>query len=264
VRCRTFAAVLGAALLLLSSASAEPEKARARSTRGAEQAFAVAPAAAESRGQVSQRDRLTVYAYYRAEFVAGHCPGGLVRKSNGCRLLGDARRAWSLGAPVPPLTVFLPLPSMLQSRLQPLPRGYRFVRIDTDVLVLDADTRRITEVVASVADLQDPIWPIVAETDRAVLVRYYRADYFNRTCPPDLTPTRRGCEVKPLWTVGEPLDPLATYELLPERLQAELGPPPDGYRYIRVADHVLLMVVATRIISADLLDLTDLADTYRK
>lgn len=67
-------------------------------------------------------------------------------------------------------------------------------------------------------------------------------------------------ETKPLWTLGEPLDPLATYELLPERLLALLGPPPDGYRYIRVADHILLMVVATRIIRADVLDLSDLSD----
>lgn len=260
---RTVAAALGAVLLLLSPAWADSDKALAGLNRGAEQAFAVAPAI-DRNWLVGQRDRLKIYAYYRGEFVAGRCPAGLVRKSNGCRVLGDAKRPWSLGVPLPPLTVFHPLPATLQSQLQPLPRGYRLVRIDTDILLFDVDTRRITEVVASVADLQDPLWPIIAENDRAVLVSYYRTDYSNRTCPPDLTPTARGCEVKPLWTVGEPLDPLATYELLPERLRAALGPPPDGYRYIRVADHILLMVVATRIISADLLDLTDLADPYRK
>lgn len=252
------AAALGAAfLVLLPPAWAENEKARAR-TLGADQAFALAPATA-SRGLTTARDRLTVYAYFRTEFVAGRCPAGLARKSNGCRMAGDTKRQWTLGQPLPPLVVSHPLPAMLLSQLPPV-RGHRFVRIDTDIVLLDLDTRRVVDAVASVSDLQDANWPILAENARATLVGYYRNDYANRTCPPDLIATDRGCEVKPLWTLGEPLDPLATYELLPERLLALLGPAPDGYRYIRVADHILLMVVATRIIRADVLDLSDLGE----
>ena len=248
------AAAWGAALLLSSPAWADNEKARARS---GEQAFVLAPA---QRGLLTGRDRMTVYAYFRAEFVGGRCPAGLARKSNGCRMPGDAKRQWALGQPLPPLVTFHALPAMLLVHLPPTPRGLKFVRIDTDIVVLDIDTRRVVEAVASVADLQDANWPILAENDRAALVSYYRNDYANRTCPADLIATERGCETKPLWTVGEPLDPQATYEALPERLLAQLGPAPDGYRYIRVADHILLMVVGTRIIRADVLDLSDLSD----
>jgi len=251
-------AALGAALLLLSPAWAEnTEKLRARA-RGADQTFALAPAA-PSRSLLTSRDRLTVYSYFRGEFVVGRCPPGLVRKSTGCRLPDDARRAWGLGQPLPPLVMFHPVPAMLVSQLPPI-RGLRFVRIDTDIVLMEVETRRVVEAVASIADLQDANWPILAENDRAAVVAYYRNDHANRTCPSDLIATERGCEMRPLWTLGEPLDPLATYELLPERLLAQLGPAPDGYRYVRVADHILLMVVATRIIRADVLDLSDLGD----
>ena len=252
------AAILGAALLLLSPAWADNEKARARSS-GSDQAFVISPASL-SRGMLTARDRLTVYAYFRAEFVAGRCPAGLVHKSNGCRMSGDAKRQWTLGQPLGPLVVPNSLPMALLTQLPPAPRGHRFTRIDTDIVLMDIDTRRIVEAVASVADLQDANWPVLAENDRTTLVSYYRADYANRTCPSDLIATARGCETRPLWTLGEPLDPLATYELLPERLLTQLGPAPDGYRYIRVADHILLMVTATRIIRADVVDLSDLGD----
>jgi hypothetical protein len=62
-----------------------------------------------------------------------------------------------------------------------------------------------------------------------------------------------------LWAIGEPLDPLAISEQLPDRLVVQLKPLPDGYRYVRVADHVLVMVVATRMVRADVLDLADLS-----
>ncbi len=244
--------------LLLSPAWSQNEKLRARAP-GADQAFAISPATL-SRGVLTARDRLTVYAYFRADFVAGRCPPGLVRKSSGCRTSDDAKRQWVLGQPLAPMVVLHSLPVALLAQLPPAPRGHRFTRIDSDVVLMDIDTRRIVEAVASVADLQDANWPILAENDRTTLVGYYRADYANRTCPSDLIATERGCETRPLWTLGEPLDPLATYELLPERLLTQLGPAPDGYRYIRVADHILMMVTATRIIRADVLDLSDLGD----
>ena len=252
------AAALGAALLLSPPAWAENEKLRSRA-HGVDQSFAISPASM-SRSLLTARDRFTVYSYFRSEFVAGRCPAGLVRKSTGCRMPDDAKRPWAPGQVLPAQVVFQPVPAALVSQLPPI-RGLRFVRIDTDIVLMDLDTRRIIEAVASVADLQDANWPILAEKERATLVAYYRNDHANRTCPSDLITTERGCEMRPLWTLGEPLDPLATYELLPERLLAQLGPAPDGYRYIRVADHVLLMVTATRIIRADVLDLSDLGDT---
>jgi hypothetical protein len=94
---------------------------------------------------------------------------------------------------------------------------------------------------------------------RRPLSAYFRDDYAHGNCPSDLARTGCGCETRPLWAIGEPLDPLATYEVLPDRVLMQLEALPDGYRYVRVPDHVLVMVVATRMIRADVLDLADLS-----
>jgi hypothetical protein len=172
---------------------------------------------------------------------------------------GEPKRQWALGKRLSPITQFFPLPLPLLDRLSRPPGDVKYIRVDSDVLVMEADTLRIIAFVASVADLQDPNWPVVAEGDRLALTAYFRKDYIRGNCPDDLARTPRGCEIRPLWAIGEPLDPLATYELLPDRLISQLEPLPDGYRYVRVADHVLVMVVGTRMIRADVLDLADLS-----
>jgi hypothetical protein len=214
---------------------------------------------AAPRSIVSSRDRLTVYAYFRQEYLAGICPAGLVKKPTGCQMPGEPRRQWTLGQRLSPITQFFPLPVAVLSRVSPPPDGVKYVRVDSDLLLMELETQRIIEFVASVADLQDPNWPVVAETDRLALVSYFRDDFVHGSCPTDLTRTDRGCETRALWAIGEPLDPLAVYEQLPERLVVKLEALPTGYRYVRVADHVLVMVVATRVIRADVLDLAELS-----
>jgi hypothetical protein len=49
-----------------------------------------------------------------------------------------------------------------------------------------------------------------------------------------------------------------TYEILPPPLLAQLDPIPDGYTYIRLGEHILLMSVDSRIIRADVVDLARL------
>ena len=51
---------------------------------------------------VPDRDRTTVYTYYRTEFGAGRCPPGLAKKGNGCLPPGQARKLWVVGQPLPP------------------------------------------------------------------------------------------------------------------------------------------------------------------
>jgi hypothetical protein len=41
---------------------------------------------------VPDRDRNTVYSYYRTEYGAGHCPPGLAKKNNGCMPPGQAKK----------------------------------------------------------------------------------------------------------------------------------------------------------------------------
>ena len=253
------ARLLVAALLvgaLVCPAWAENEKSPVRA-HSVEAALSITPEV--RRALITSRDRFAVYGYFRQEFLAGMCPAGLVKNSLGCQMAGEPKRQWALGKRLSPITPFFVLPLPLLARLSPPPGGVKYVRIDSDIVLMEVDTLRIIEFVASVADLQDPNWPVVGAADRLALTAYFRSDYVRGNCPDDLARTARGCETRPLWAIGEPLDPLATYELLPERLIVQLEPLPDGYRYVRVADHVLVMVVATRMIRADVLDLAALA-----
>ena len=215
-------------------------------------------AAAPARFVVSERDRTTVYSYYRTEFVGGHCPPGLAKKGNGCLPPGQARRLWTLGAPLATAVAFYPLPGALLAQLTPAPAGYEYVRVGNDILLVAGGTRIVSASVGNLADLQDLNAPLIAAPDRDAIAAWYRNDYLAGNCPSGLVRGDSGCQAMPLWTLGAPLDPSVNYELLPEPLLAQLGPPPDGHLYIRVADHVLLLALETRVIRADVLDLARL------
>jgi hypothetical protein len=99
---------------------------------------------------VQQRDRDTVYSYYRTEYAAGNCPPGLAKKNNGCLPPGQAKKAWAVGQPLPASVYYEPLPPALLGRLTPAPAGYQYVRVASDILMLAVGTRMIT---AAIADL---------------------------------------------------------------------------------------------------------------
>ena len=102
---------------------------------------------------VPDRDRTTVYTYYRTEFGAGRCPPGLARKGNGCLPPGQASRLWVVGQPLPPAVVYYPLPPVLAQQLAPPPAGYEYVRVDNDVLLMDMVNRMVADVID---DLNEP------------------------------------------------------------------------------------------------------------
>ena len=97
--------------------------------------------------------------------------------------------------------------------------------------------------------------PLVPDSNRAAIADYYRGEHRAGRCPEGLMHTEQGCERKPLWTVGEPLDAAVAVEPLPADLLAQISPPPEGHRYVRVRDHVLLIDARSRVIRGDLLDL---------
>jgi hypothetical protein len=206
---------------------------------------------------VTERDRVAVYSYYRTEFAGGRCPPGLARRDNGCLPPGQAR-LWMLGAPLPPAVVFYPLPAPLLAQLTPAPEGYQYVRIDNDIVLMTLGTRVIVESVGSLASLQDANRPLISDRDRNAVAAYYRDDYLAGNCPSGLMRTDQGCEPKRLWALGEPLGPDVTYEELPQPLIAQLDPVPDGYTYIRLGDQILLMMVDTRVIRAEVMSLSRL------
>ena len=103
---------------------------------------------------------------------------------------------------------------------------------------------------------------VVPDRDRATIVSYYQAQFHAGNCPPGLAKKNNGClppgQAKKLWTLGQPLPISVAYAALPAVLLGQLGAPPVGYEYIRVANDILLMAVGTRLIAGAVADLASL------
>lgn len=103
---------------------------------------------------------------------------------------------------------------------------------------------------------------VVPDRDRATIVGYYQTQFRAGNCPPGLAKKNNGClppgQAKKLWTLGQPLPMSVTYAALPGVLLGQLGAPPVGYEYIRVANDILLMAVGTRLIAGAVADLASL------
>lgn len=99
---------------------------------------------------IVDRDRDAVHTYYRKEFAAGRCPPGLAKKNNGCLPPGQVTRVWVVGQPLPPEIVYYTMPRELYTQLMPPPYGYEYVRIDNDVMLINATTRLIAAILGNV------------------------------------------------------------------------------------------------------------------
>lgn len=84
---------------------------------------------------------------------------------------------------------------------------------------------------------------------RVVVREYYEGQFQKGRCPPGLAKKHNGCmppgQAKK-WAVGQPLPRNVTYYSVPQPIVVQIGPPPPGYRYVRVSDDILLMETATR------------------
>ena len=103
---------------------------------------------------------------------------------------------------------------------------------------------------------------VVPDRDRATIVGYYQAQFHAGNCPPALAKKNNGClppgQAKKLWSLGQPLPASVVYAALPGVLLGQLGAPPVGYEYIRIANDILLMATGTRLIAAAVADLGSL------
>ena len=99
---------------------------------------------------IVDRDHDVVHTYYRNEFAAGRCPPGLAKKNNGCMPPGQVNRAWVVGQPMAPEIVYYPLPRELYTQLTPPPYGYEYVRVDNNVLLINATSRLIAQILFNV------------------------------------------------------------------------------------------------------------------
>lgn len=90
-----------------------------------------------------------------------------------------------------------------------------------------------------------------AEHDRAVVHQYYVKEFERGHCPPGLARKHNGClppgQAKK-WRIGHPLPREVVFYDLPPQLVVEIGVPPPGYRYVRVASDILMIAAGTGMV----------------
>ena len=92
-----------------------------------------------------------------------------------------------------------------------------------------------------------------------VMVRdYYGQQYSGGRCPPGLAKKHNGCmppgQAKK-WQIGQRLQRDVIYYSVPQQLVVQIGLPPTGYRYVRVASDILMMAIGTGMIVDAIQDL---------
>ncbi len=97
------------------------------------------------------------------------------------------------------------------------------------------------------------------EQHRVVIHNYFSEERDHGRCPPGLAKKRNGCTAPGLarqWVVGRPLAREVKYYELPPTVVVNLGVPPAGYRYVRVASDILLIAAGTGLVLDALADLS--------
>lgn len=97
------------------------------------------------------------------------------------------------------------------------------------------------------------------EDQHRVMVReYYAEQTRSGRCPPGLAKKHNGCmppgQAKK-WNLGQPLPRDVIFYNVPQPLALQIGPPPSGYRYVRVATDILMIAIGTGMIVDAIQDL---------
>lgn len=97
-----------------------------------------------------------------------------------------------------------------------------------------------------------------SDNQRTVVRNYYGEQYRVGHCPPGLAKKNNGC-MPPgqarKWAVGQPLPRDLAYYSVPQSVVIQLGVPPAGQRYVRVAADILLLSVGTGMVIDAIQDL---------
>lgn len=89
-------------------------------------------------------DWRAVRDYYDGPRFASTCPPGLAKKQNGCMPPGQAKR-WAKGRALPREVLFYDLPRDLIVLLPPPPPRHRYVRVDSDILLIAIGTGMVLD-----------------------------------------------------------------------------------------------------------------------
>lgn len=86
---------------------------------------------------------------------------------------------------------------------------------------------------------------------RDYLRSYYAEQFRLGNCPPGLAKKNNGCQPPgqaKKWRIGYPLPGDVRYYDLPSAVLGQLGRAPDGYRYVRVANDILMLAIGTGLV----------------
>ncbi|HSV34111.1 MAG TPA: hypothetical protein VLI46_01080 [Ramlibacter sp.] len=92
-------------------------------------------------------DQHRTYArqYYTQQYGDGRrCPPGLAKKNNGCMPPGQAKK-WSVGQPLPVGVVYYAVPQPVLLHLPPVPVGYRYVSVASDILLIAVGSQMVVD-----------------------------------------------------------------------------------------------------------------------
>jgi Ni/Co efflux regulator RcnB len=93
---------------------------------------------------------------------------------------------------------------------------------------------------------------------RVAVHDYYEEEFRGGHCPPGLAKKHNGCMPPGLakkWNIGQPLPRGVVVYEVPPALVVQIGVPPAGYRYVRVATDILLIAVGTNMVADAIRDL---------
>ena len=86
------------------------------------------------------------------------------------------------------------------------------------------------------------------DRQREMAREYYRENDRHRD-------RRQAPEQARKWRRGEPLPRDVAYQPVPRDLEARIGPPPRGYRYVDVAGDILMIAIGTAVVVDAIQDL---------
>lgn len=90
-----------------------------------------------------------------------------------------------------------------------------------------------------------------SEQHFTVINNYYVQQWHSGPCPPGLAKKGKNC-VPPghhrKWQYGRPLPAQVIYYDLPPAVLVQLGPPPSGHKFVRVAQDILMIAVGTGMV----------------
>jgi len=150
---RTALSQLGVAVLVIGLLASAPARAEMRDHPGGGPEHGHDEHGRDDHGRdehgrphFSDHDRVVVHDYYGEEFHHGRCPPGLAKKHEGCMPV-HAERRWVIGRPLPRDVIFYDVPPVLIQRLPPPPRGYRYVRVSSDILLIAIGTGLVIDAI---------------------------------------------------------------------------------------------------------------------